>query len=67
MGIGRKMIEWIKEKIRNQGRKNLLVIVPETNLGFQLFLRACGLKATKVKQGYFHNPEQDAIYFTYHA
>ena len=52
-GIGRAMVEKLKEKLIVQQRRFLLVNVWERNLCAQLFFRAAGLKAVKVLRGYY--------------
>jgi len=50
-GIGRLMIDKLVGKLSSDRRATLTAEVCETNLGGQLFLRACGMKAVQVIRG----------------
>ena len=42
-GIGTQMVERLKSKLAQQNRRELIVRVPEKNLGAQLFFSRCGM------------------------
>lgn len=68
IGIGTDMVERLKDKLTNQRRDHMRVDVPESDLGAQLFLRACGFRAVRVERcAALADPNelQDAYVFTY--
>jgi [ribosomal protein S18]-alanine N-acetyltransferase len=50
-GIGREMLVNLARKLNTTRRKKIVADVSEVNLNAQLFLRACGFKATKILPG----------------
>ncbi len=64
-GIGRQLIEKIITKLSHHRRDKITLEVRETNLGAQLFFRACGFRATRVLRAYFPDTEEDAYWFEY--
>lgn len=46
--IASHMIQRMKDKLKQQGRTRIHIDVHESNLSAQLFLKACGFRATKV-------------------
>lgn len=64
-GNGRKLIEYVKNKIRasTEGPKNQIVlIVSDQNLTCHNFLKSLSFVATKVNKDYF-GPDHDAYHF----
>jgi len=59
MGIGRQMIHKLAGKLHAQRRTSLRLHVLETNLGGQVFFRACGFRAVAIKDEWF-NTDQPA-------
>lgn len=58
-GIGRQMIDKLVGKLHWQRRTSLRLHVLETNLGGQVFFRACGFRAVAIKDEWF-NTDQPA-------
>jgi ribosomal protein S18 acetylase RimI-like enzyme len=55
-GIGRRLVERLQEKIRNEPKRlRLVFVVPETNLGAQLFARSMGFRCNRVSREAFEN------------
>lgn len=52
-GIGRALVDKLKDKVVQHHRDRLVLDVPEAGLGTQLFLRACGLAATATLPGVY--------------
>jgi ribosomal-protein-alanine N-acetyltransferase len=64
-GNGRKMIEYVKNKIRasTEGPKNqIILIVSDQNLVCHKFLKSLDFVATKINKDYF-GPDHDAYHF----
>ncbi len=57
MGIGRQMIHKLAGKLHAQRRTDLRLHVMETNLGGQVFFRACGFRAVAIKDAWFNTDE----------
>lgn len=49
-GVGRAMIERLRNKLSTQRRKYLVASVGERDLQSQLFFRACGFRVTEIWQ-----------------
>lgn len=62
-GYGRQMIQRLTEKLKQQGRSSIECTVTESNLNAQLFLQACGFKASRVIRDAWNG--QDAYLFRY--
>jgi ribosomal-protein-alanine N-acetyltransferase len=56
-GIGRALVEHLKEKLNLQDRVRIRAVVRESNLEAHVFFRACGMRATRIVQGAFDNGE----------
>ena len=55
-GIGRKLIERLKTKVRNDAKRGRLVwVVPEYNLSAQLFARSMGFRCNRVSREAFED------------
>lgn len=61
-GLGRHMIETLMSRLTEE-RRQLSLVVSERDLGMQLFLRSCGLKAVNVLQQHFGS--HDGYLFQY--
>ncbi len=59
-GVGRAMVEKLKTKVCGHRRNLLVAYIRETNLDGQRFLAAMGLKAVKVRRGFFADTGEDA-------
>jgi len=46
--VGTRLIERLKEKLNIQGRKQLVVDVPDSHLPLQIFLKKLGFRATDI-------------------
>lgn len=53
-GVGRQMIEKLAAKLNPLRRSSLRLHVLETNLGGQVFFRACGFRAVAIKDKWFN-------------
>jgi len=59
-GVGRKMIQRLKDKLAPQRRTEITAPVRESNLGAQLFLQACGFRAGEIHRGQYTDTGEDA-------
>jgi len=57
--VGTQIIKRLTEKLSRQRRKYLFADVRETNVGGQLFYRACGFKAVAISRGGFDDTDED--------
>ena len=64
-GIGRQMAEKIISKIPANHCDGIVIDVREKNLDAQLFLRACGFKATGINREFYPDTGEDAFVFEY--
>lgn len=63
--VGKQMIEKLTDKLSRKKRHKLTCEVRESNLDAQLFLRACGLQAVEVLNGFYIETTEDAYRFEY--
>lgn len=63
--IGRQLMEKLASKLSSHRRRAITVDVRETNLPAQLFFRACGFRAVKVRRGLYEDTGEDAIAMIY--
>lgn len=63
-GVGRMMIDKLVGKLSPMRRSQIDADVRESNLGAQLFFKACGFIADKVSRDHYENGE-DAYQFCY--
>lgn len=67
--IGKKLIDYLKDKLNNKRRHYINLNVRETNLGCQLFLKKQEFKAVLVNKKYFYNEKneeyEDSYLFVY--
>lgn len=64
-GVGYTLIEKLKTKLSNQRRTQIQMIVRETQLSLQLFLRAQGFIATQVLRRHFDDTGEDGYRMCY--
>lgn len=66
VGVGRALLERVQEKVRAGGKRRRVTIYErESNLAGQLFLRACGFRASVVRRWFYG--DEDAYVFQYRA
>jgi len=53
LGVGRRMIEYIKQKYKKGWRSHIVIDVRESNLGAQLFFKSIGFRCELIVQGGF--------------
>lgn len=61
-GHGRQLLAWMQQHL-DSPREKIVIAVPESALPTQKFLRACGIKATRVDRNGFTDPPEDAFVF----
>ena len=54
-GVGRKLFEKLRAKLRHQRRTELVLAVRESNLPAQLFFQSCGFVATGVLRKHYED------------
>lgn len=64
-GIGRQMIEKLKNRVEVQGRKRILCEVRETNTAAQFFFKSCGFRSIRILKDYYEDSEDDAYLFQF--
>lgn len=64
-GIGRVMIDKLKNKLSSDRRTRIEMLLRETNISGHLFFRACGFRATSVVRGLYEDTDEDAYLFQY--
>lgn len=64
-GVGRQMIDRLKDKLSQQRRTLLLTQVRELNIDAQLFFRAMGFKATELIRGWYEDSDEDCYVLRY--
>lgn len=64
-GIGRQLIEFLKEKLSQAGRNELVTCVGDDSLDAQLFLRKQGFLATAIMRNHFAEHDGDAYLMKY--
>jgi ribosomal-protein-alanine N-acetyltransferase len=64
-GLGRALLAKVKSKLSAERRARIATEVRETNLAAQLFLRACGFRATSVLRDFYDDTTEDAYHFVY--
>lgn len=61
-GVGRAMVTKLKSKLSSHRRTSIDVLVRETNLAGQLFLRDCGFRAELVLPNHYEADTDEAAY-----
>lgn len=56
-GIGRQLVEWLKQSAAEAGAATIVLKVRERNLSAQKFFAACGFKAVKVLRNFYPQKE----------
>lgn len=64
-GIGRKQLDKLKNKLTPERRSYLSLIVRESNLQAQLFLKKEGFVARKIHRNYYDDCEESGYYMEY--
>lgn len=64
-GIGKSMIEKLKNKLSDQRRTHIALEVRETNVPAQLFFRRMGFRATNVLRDFYEDTTEDAYAMEY--
>ena len=65
-GVGRQMLERLKDKLSATRRQRIVLEVRETNLPAPLFFSHCGFKAVKVLHDYYDGSTEAAYVMEYH-
>lgn len=65
LNIGRRLVEKLVRKLRCDGRTRVVCEVSERNLAAQLFLRACGFRATEILHQHYVETLDDAYIMQY--
>lgn len=66
-GVGRQIIECLKEKLARQHRNKIVIEVSESNLPAQLFFKEMGFRAECVLHDHYMDSKEDAYQMVYHA
>lgn len=56
-GVGRQLLEWLKQSAAEAGAATIVLKVRERNLAGQKFFAACGFKAGKVLRNFYPQKE----------
>jgi len=64
-GIGSQLIERVKGKLRTHRCKVITLVIRETNLPGQLFLKYHGFKALRVLREFYSDTGEDAYYMQF--
>lgn len=64
-GVGRQMIQRLRDKLSKQRRRNVDLVLRESNLTGQLFFRAVGFRATYVDREHYEDTGEDGYHFRY--
>lgn len=65
LGIGRQLVTRLCRKLRPGGRTRVVLLVRESNVGGQVFFRACGFRAVRVLRGIYERSSDDAYEMVY--
>lgn len=65
MGVGRAMVERLVDKLSQQRRNEIALVLRESNLSAQQFFRACGFKAVSVDRGVYEDTDEDGYQFRF--
>lgn len=60
-GIGKKLLEYLKNIFQNQGGKKILLDVRESNLAARAFYTKEGFLVDGIRKGFYQNPKEDAV------
>jgi len=63
--VGQQMIAKLVDKLSQQRRERIDLLVRESNLSSQFFLKAMGFRAVKVLRGYWDDSGEDAYQMRY--
>lgn len=62
-GVGSKMLAKLASKLSAHRRRRISVLVRESNLPFQLFMKGNRFRAEEVLRGFFDEPDEDGYLF----
>jgi len=65
IGYGRRIVQRLIEKLSQQRRRAIRCEVRETNLKFQLFMRAMGFRCERVLRNHYDGTDETAYEFWY--
>jgi ribosomal-protein-alanine N-acetyltransferase len=65
MGIGRRLVDRIKDKLPSRNRRKIILELRETNLAAQLFFKRLGFTATDVLRSHYNDTGEDAYLMKY--
>ena len=65
VGVGRRMMEKMQDKLSNERRSRMTMVLREKNLDGHLFLRAMGFRAVDVLRDWWDGCDEDAYVFEY--
>jgi ribosomal-protein-alanine N-acetyltransferase len=65
-GVGRQMVERLKDKLSQQRRTTVSATVRESNTPALRFFRTCGFKATDLLFDHYEDSNEDGIHMAYH-
>ncbi len=58
-GVGRRLMETLRENARSQGATRIRLEVRETNVGAQVFYRTLGFRATRILRAHYRDSMED--------
>jgi len=64
-GLGRKLVESLRDAARPRGARALFLEVRESNLAALALYESCGFKKTGRRIGYYSCPTEDAILYSF--
>lgn len=65
-GVGRQMVQRLKDKLATMRRRQIVTVVRETNLDAQLFFKAHGFQCLSILRDHYDQPEdEDGYEFIY--
>ena len=64
-GVGRAMVQKLTGKLSPNRRRHITLEIREINLQAQLFFRALGFRAVRIKHGFYAETDEDAYVFEY--
>jgi ribosomal-protein-alanine N-acetyltransferase len=59
LGAGRKLLGFLTSQLKADKQSKAVIMVRETGLASQLFLKACGFKAVTIMHSYYSDTEED--------
>ena len=65
MGLGRQLVERLKEKLTPDRRHEISLVIRETNVGAQLCFKALGFRAVKIKDNFYQGLDEQAYVMSF--